>query len=104
MNKRGILLSLIICFLCIGCDKQDQNSIVGTWTHENKITYTFNKDYTCLYQTETIKTKCKYEINGKKLSVFYSAKMERLDTTYRIENNQLIIKNIFEEDVIYTKK
>ena len=104
--KKGYIQLLIIisCILLVGCDKQEKESkFVGTWKHEDQ-EYTFNKDNTCLYKSKTIQTKCTYEINGYQLSVFYKAKIERLDTRYRFENNKLIIKNNFEEDVEFTKK
>lgn len=94
----GIIAS--ICLL-VGCGKKEEKiTIVGTWSYDSLYTYVFNADGTGDYSGMNFT----YTVDGDKLSILYEGNTDSFETTYRIEDNKLIIKDSFDEDVVYTRK
>ena len=101
--KKGLLVSMLVMVLClmvVGCGKKD--GIVGTWAYGSGSTfqYVFNEDKTCSYAGRN----CTYTVDGDKLSILYDGDTAPFETTFRIEDNKLIIKDSLDNDVIYNRK
>ena len=100
--KKGLLLCLVALFVVVGCSKKDP--IVGKWAYGSSdlFMYTFNSDGTCHYTTND--KDCTYKVDGDKLSITYEGDTSSFDTTFRIEDNKLIIIDSLGEEVVYDKK
>ena len=104
---KKILLSTIILstILLVGCGKKEEKKdpIIGDWGHGSYV-YTFNEDKTCNYSAGGTDMKCTYTIEDDKLSILFDGNTAPFETTFKIENDTLIIKDSFDNDVEYTKK
>ncbi len=101
--KKGFLFSLLAVVLCltvVGCGKKD--GIVGTWNYGSSSTFqfVFNEDKTCSYAGR----KCTYTVDGDKLSILYEGDTAPFETTFKIEDNKLTVKDSLGSDVVYTRK
>ena len=108
--KKGLLFTflLLVCVsTLVGCEKKEKkekNPIVGKWAYGSgeSFMYTFNSDGTCHYTANN--KDCTYKVDGDKLSITYNGETASFDTTFKIEDNKLIIKDSFGSDVVYNKK
>ena len=103
---KGVVLGIV--FVCAAlfltaCNRKDSNSIVGSWEYSGYV-YTFNADKTGDYSVGGTKMEFTYEDDGKKVSILYTGNTMAGEYEYRIEDNKLIIKDSFGNDVTYTKK
>ena len=102
--KKSLLaiLLVVLCVTVVGCGKKDP--IVGKWAYGSgeSFMYTFNSDGTCHYTANN--KDCTYKVDGDKLSITYNGDTSSFDTTFKIEDNKLIIKDSFGSDVVYEKK
>ncbi len=103
--KKGLLVgivALVLCFTVVGCGKKDP--IVGKWAYGSGSTFvfTFNEDKTCNYTGNG--KNCTYTIDGNKLSILYEGETATFDTTFRIEDDKLIITDSFDNEVTYNKQ
>lgn len=102
--KKGLILGLIAVASVgvVGCEKKDP--IVGKWAYGSgdSFVYTFNKDKTCHYSANN--KNCTYTIDGDKLSILFEGDTDAFETTFKIENNKLTIKDSFGSEVVYNKK
>lgn len=99
--KKSFLISLVAIVLCltlVGCSKK--NGIVGTWSYSSSFEFVFKEDKTCSYAGRN----CTYTIDGDKLSILYDGDTASFDTTFKIEDNKLTIKDSLGNDVVYTRK
>lgn len=98
--KRFLLSVLLVAVLLVAtaCGKK---GLVGSWNYEGtNYTYTFNEDGTGEYAG----AKFTYTTEGDKLSILYDGNTAPFETTYKIEDNKLIIKDSLDNDVIYVRK
>jgi uncharacterized lipoprotein YehR (DUF1307 family) len=110
---KKVLLVLLICLLTlVGCGKKEdekkekeekKDPIVGVWAHDSYV-YTFNEDKTCNYHALGNDMKCTYTVEDDQLSILYEGNTHPFETTFKIENKTLIIKDSFDNDVEYKKK
>ena len=102
-----VFVALLSVLLLNGCNKNENSkkgaTIIGDWNNSGFV-YTFNEDKTCQYDAVGTIMKCTYTIDGDKLSILFEGDDLPFDTTYRIEDNKLIIKDSFDEDTVYTRK
>ena len=101
--KKGLLFGIMVImysFILVGCSKKD--GIIGTWSYgsSSSFQYVFNDDKTCSYAGRN----CTYSVDGDKLSILYDGDTAPFETTFRIEDDKLIIKDSFNNDVTYTRK
>ena len=101
--KNGLFVSLmtmIICLIVVGCGKKE--GLVGTWAYGSGSTfqYVFNEDKTCSYAGRN----CTYTVDGDKLSILYEGDTVAFETTFKIEDDKLTIKDSLDNDVVYTRK
>lgn len=101
--KKGILFSLlavVLCLVVVGCGKKE--GLVGTWRYGSSDTFqfVFNEDKTCSYAGRN----CTYTVDGDKLSILYDGDTTSFDTTFKIEDDKLTIKDSLGSDVVYTRK
>jgi len=103
MMKKSLFICLIVfIFILVGCKKKDP--IVGEWAYgsSNNFVYTFNEDGTCHYTANN--KKCTYTIESDKISILYDGDTVAFETTFKIEDNKLIIKDYSNNDVVYNKR
>ena len=102
--KKSLLACLLVlaCVVVVGCGKKDP--IVGKWAYGSgeSFMYTFNSDGTCHYTANN--KDCTYKVDGEKLSITYEGSTAPFETTFKIEDNKLIIKDSFGSDVVYEKR
>ncbi len=101
--KKNLLFGLaavVISLMVVGCGKKD--GIVGTWQYgsSSSFQYVFKEDKTCSYAGRN----CTYTIDGDKLSILYDGDTAPFETTFKIEDDKLTIKDSFDNDVVYTRK
>ena len=98
--KKELLFGLLLflCFTLVGCKKKE--SIIGKWVYSTAFEYVFNEDKTCSY----VGKKCTYAIDNDKLFILYEGNTDPFETTFKIENNKLIIKDSLGSDVVYERK
>ena len=89
-----ILLSLIfiILFIIIG----NKKSIIGKWKSidaKDEYYYVFNKDKTCSYEMMVARLDCTYEIDDEKLIILFNGNEKPNTFQYYFDNNMLIIKD-----------
>ena len=98
--KKSLLVCLLVmvCLIVVGCKKD--TGIIGTWSYSSSFEFVFNEDKTCSYAGR----KCTYTVDGDKLSVLYEGDTAPFETTFKIEDNKLTIKDSLGKDVVYTKK
>ena len=106
MKKSVVLFSLmaivVSLFVLTGCGKKEK-TLVGSWDHSGFV-YTFNSDKTGTYDALGTKMKFTYEDDGSKVSILYTGNTNASSYEYKIEDNKLIIKDSFGNDVEYTRK
>ena len=97
-----IFVAVFLCLVVVGCGKKDP--IVGKWAYGSgdSFVYTFNEDKTCYYSGNA--KNCTYTIDGDKISILYEGQTASFDTTFRIEDDKLIIVDSLGNDVIYNKR
>lgn len=103
--KRTVALLIVlttICLMFVSCGKS-KNELVGTWEPRDydfgeEYVLTFNADGTGTYFGEDIK----YEVKGDKLSIWWEG-TESLDTTFKINGDELCTKDTSGEDVYWTR-
>ena len=96
-----IMVIIVTAVVLVGCGKKEEKiTLIGTWSYNNLYTYVFNEDGTGDYSG----MKFTYTTDGDKLSILYEGNTVPFETIYRIEDNKLIIKDSFDEDVIYERK
>jgi len=105
----GILL-VFSCFILVGCGKKEvKNDLVGEWKNDTtfeglEFIYTFNEDGTGKYDAAGSAMNFKYKTEGDKLILEYTDEdMMNFETTYKVENDVLTIKDSMEEEVSYKK-
>ena len=105
--KKGLivgLLAVVLCLSVVGCKKKD--GLVGEWAYESNGTvsstfvYVFNEDKTCSYAGK----KCTYTVDGDKLSILNDGDTVPFETTFKIEDDKLTIKDSLGSDVVYARK
>lgn len=98
------LLLVVVSFTLVltGCGK-NAKTLVGSWAHSSYV-YTFNKDKTGTYDALGTKMEFTYEDDGSKVSILYKGNTNASSYEYKIEDNKLIIKDSFGNDVEYTRK
>ena len=96
----GILFLLLI--LTTGCKK----SIIGKWKAidtKDEYYYIFNADKTCSYEMKVARLDCTYKINGDKLIVLYKGNKKANTFEYRFKGYTLIIKDSTGKDNKFSK-
>lgn len=118
MKKLFILLSIVVCSIFVGCNKDneagDANSIVGTWvltynegSYWSKGGFTFNSDGTFVefYQDsdgENSSDSGTYTYENSKLSLFYAGYENDPDIwTVNISGNTMVMSDEDSEIVFY---
>ena len=97
------LLLIFVSILLIGCGKA---TIIGEWSRNNgDYKYKFNEDKTCIYRTFGKDNECTYEYNEEKgtISIKYKGNNAAFETTYKLEDDNLIIKGSDGKEVIYQR-
>ena len=108
MRKKSFAFLVIMfgCLMLTGCKKSLEKEIVGKW--ESKVSkysyvYTFNKDKTCSYDAAGTLMKCKYKIDGDKISIYYDDVDVPFETTISIKNNKLNVIDSLGNDTFYNR-
>jgi hypothetical protein len=100
--KKNLLLCLIfvLCLTAFGCKKKD--GLVGEWVYATNDNFVFNfkEDMTCSYAGRN----CTYTVDNEKLSILYEGDTNPFETTFKISDGKLTIKDSFNNDVVYNKK
>lgn len=90
-----------------GCGNKDEG-IVGSWSYSiygsTEYVYTFNADKTGNYDAGGSVKNFTYEDKGYKVLIMYDGATMASEFEYRIEENKLIIKDSFGNDVEYVIK
>ena len=113
--KKGLLILVLVfgLFIFAGCEKKEKEppkpAIIGSWATKYigaEYVFTFNEDKTCSYLAGSTNMECTYEFNEEegKLSILYKGNTAPFETTYKIEDNKLTIKDSLDKDVVYEKK
>ena len=94
---------------CSGGDGEtnNSNSLVGHWASEEfegAFVYTFNEDGNGNYDAAGVSMPFTYTIDGDKLSILYENDTTQFETTYKVSDNTLTIKDSLNADVVYNKK
>lgn len=76
-----------MCIL-LGCNKKENNPIVGKWEYPGGNYYWFNDDETCEYYVYGTKMKITYKIDGDNISILYDGNSAPFETTFTIENDK----------------
>ena len=87
----GILLFLLL-ILSTGCKK----NIIGKWKSldkKNEYYYIFNADKSCSYEMTFARLDCTYEIEGNKLIILYKGSEKAKTYEYKFKDDTLIIKD-----------
>ena len=103
-----VLVALLLVsglFVLTGCkdgNEKNKNTIVGKWQSKDysSYVYTFNDDGTGDYSG----TKFTYTTEDNNISITYDGSTAAFKSTYEIKDNELIIKDSFGKDTVYTKK
>lgn len=101
------LVALIAMVTLVGCDSsKNDKGLVGSWEYKDSsgYIYKFNDDLTGSYTAFGTEMKFTYEDKGDKVSILYDGNTMSSEFEYKIENNQLTIKDSFGSDVIYVRK
>lgn len=88
-----IIIVFLILFLTTGCSKK---SIVGKWKSvdkKNDYYYIFNKDKTCSYEMTAARLDCTYEIKENELIILYNGNKKPTKFKYLLDGKTLIIKD-----------
>jgi len=108
--KKKILfgfIALITVITLAGCgSKNKDKGLVGSWEYKDAsgYVYTFNEDKTGSYTAFGTEMKFTYEDKGTEVSILYDGNTMESTFEYKIEGNQLTIKDSFGNDVIYVRK
>ena len=97
-----IVVLFLVLFLTTGCEK----SIVGKWKAidvDNEYYYIFNKNKTCSYEMTFARLDCTYEVDGEKLIILYKGNEKANTFEYRFDGKTLIIKDDTGKDNKFTK-
>ena len=103
--KKSISLLLILITLCLSLSScSNKEALIGTWKPkdldlEDEYVIVFREDGTGLYLGDPIK----YEVKGKNLSIWFEG-TESFNTTFRIDNDELIFKDSSGNDVFLVRK
>lgn len=97
----GSLLLIISVMVITGCGRA--NSLIGSWEHSGYV-YTFNKNKTGSYGYGSSKRDFEYEDRGTLVVIKYKGDTVSNEYEYRIDDNKLIIKDSYGQDVTYIKK
>lgn len=79
----------------------DSGVLVGSWAHSSGYTYTFLADGTGSYGLGDASMDFTYEVDGDQLSILYVGSTSPFVTTFRIEDNTLIILDSFGNEIPY---
>lgn len=104
----GLAIILIVSMLLLtGCGKEskkdDKNALIGSWEHSGYV-YTFKEDKTGSYKAFGNEMNFTYEDDGSKVTILYKGNTVPGTYDYRIDGKKLIIKDSFDNDVVYEKK
>lgn len=111
---RKVLISIVLALILIvsvllltGCGKdatkEDKNSLIGSWEHSGYV-YTFNEDKTGSYKAFGSEMNFTYEDDGSTVTILYKGNTVPGTYEYKIDGKKLIIKDSFDNDVVYEKK
>ena len=119
MKTMKKLLSIVSLFAIVmtaltltGCGKNEKKdekpSIVGEWKVESEdnydFRYIFNEDGTGRYVYPGSELRFTYEDKGDRIVIVFDGNTVESEFEYRIEDNTLIIKDSFGQDVRYNKQ
>ena len=97
-----VVVGIIVAVVLINNNKKDP--LIGSWANGSYI-YAFNEDGTCSYAYSNLGAmECTYETNGENISILYTDSTTPFESTYRIEDNKLIVVDSFGNDTVYTRK
>ena len=102
-----VLVLVIVCSLLAACGAKKGDSLVGDWASEDfdgKFVYTFKEDGTGNYDAYGTDMPFTYKVDGDKLSIQYGDVDVPWDTTFKIADGTLTVKDDAGNDVIYHKK
>ncbi len=108
----SIVAVVMAALTLTGCGKNDnknkQPSIVGEWKLESEdkqdYRYKFNEDGTGKYIYTSSELPFTYEDKGDKVVILFEGNTVTTELEYRIEDNILIIKDVFGNDVRYNRQ
>lgn len=115
----AVLLGFMMVIALIGCEKTDENSLVGTWEYsdqENGIgaVYVLENDgtgtYTMKVGEQEVTYELKYEVNTNHLLVTYVnnetyTEDDVFDNEFRFKDSEtLIIRDSSDEELTFVKK
>ena len=106
-----IVVIALVTVALAGCgkkdNKSDEASIIGTWEYSrgsSTYAYNFKEDKTGSYSVYGTEMPFTYEDDGQKVTILYDGNTVSSTFEYKIEENKLIIKDSFGDDVEYIKK
>ena len=98
-----VVVSVIIIISTKNDNSNDnQNSIIGTWEYNNneKTSYIFYEDGTCMYNIDVLK--CTYKFDGEKIEILYEGWKSAFNGV--VNDDQLIITDSLGGQIIYERK
>jgi major membrane immunogen (membrane-anchored lipoprotein) len=103
--KKKLFFVAIILFalVLVGCGKSKKSPIIGSWDYSGFV-YVFNEDMTGSYTAGGTEMKFTYEDDGEKVTITYEGNTKGSTYEYKVEDDKLIIKDSFDNEVEYYKK
>ena len=109
--KKRFLLTICFCavmtLFLVGCGKK---GLIGDWVYFNgsstqsNIYYTFKDEKNGSYTFYGSARNFTYTDDGTKLTILYDGDTAAFETTFKIEDDKLTIKDSLGNDVVYTRK
>ena len=92
MKKYYLGIIFLLLILTTGCKK----SIIGKWKvmdDKDEYYYIFNGDNTCSYEMKVARLDCTYKIDNNKIIIKYKGNSKANSFIYKLDGNTLIIKD-----------
>ena len=103
MKKYCLVIFIVLSlFVLTACGKK---GLVGSWIYKTgSYVYVFNDDGTGSYEYGSNVRNFTYTTDGNKITILYSGNTIPFETTYEIKDDELIIKDSYDNDTIYVRK
>lgn len=96
----AVVVAIVVLIVVL---TRNKNPLVGTWCYDSWC-YTFNEDKTGKYEVAGYGTGLTYEYDNEKIEVTFEGSDTSSSLPYTIKDNDLIVKDYFDNEVVYTKK
>ena len=111
-NLSLVFIAMFTVIILVGCSNSKIDSkVIGTWNYDTdglNSTYVFNKDatgeQTIKVGENSSKNKFTYETKEGKILITFENDSDVFEYKYRFEGKNLVLKDSFDEELIYKKK